>query len=81
MTITKAEIIAELRELLIAAHLLDAAKLIRGVQRVTPGQRASWNRSVKRAKEFLEKVEGPKIETGCNCGEFGHCKIHTQKEE
>lgn len=60
MTITKAEVIFELREFLLGASLLDAAKFIRGARHVTPGQWASWKRSVKRASEFLEKLDGPK---------------------
>lgn len=81
MTIGRDEILGELRELIHAIIQVDIARFARTPKHMTPGQWASWDRSVERAKKFLGEVDGPKIETGCNCGSpIFPCKLHGTSE-
>jgi len=85
MTITRDEILAELRELLTGAWGLSVRHSGLGVKALTPGDWAAFHQSVERAAEFVKEVDGPKIETGCICsgnvqGEslMGRkCKLHS----
>lgn len=77
MTISRDEILGELRELVHAIIQIDLARFARSPKRMTPGQWASWDRSVERAKKFLTEIDGPKIETDCRCGSaFFDCPVH-----
>lgn len=64
---TKDEILTELRELLEACWVIDCAKEVRGMRHVTPVQWKSFQRSYRRASEFIQRLDGPKVETGCIC--------------
>lgn len=85
MSISRDEILGELRELYAAANALDFAKAIRGGRRVTAGQWKSFANSLNRAAQFIHEVDGPKVETGCICHDRSPgqslmglpCKLHS----